>query len=1198
MATMPDPTASRAVLIGTGDYSQLPPLPAVMQNLTALADTLTGDRSWGLARAHCTVLADPTGADAVHAVRAAAEEATDALLVYVAGHARLDPDSGELFLGLPDMVEGRPATGLGYGPLREAALAGPARHRVVLLDCCLGGPVPGRAAGVAAVADAAQFAGGCLLIAAPGSVPEFAPPGEQYTAFTGALLRVLAEGIPYGPEVLRLDTVYEHSRAALRAAGRPVPERRAQDASAAGRMAFARNAASPAAGAPPVAGAASSGGVPSWGGASASGSASALGGASAAGAASSAEQGSSSAGAGAGSAEGGSSSAAASVGGSPSASAADSPPAADLPPAAVGDSPSSPPPSAPGGFGATAVLRAQTPGEPPTGSSAGSLADSPTDSPAGSPAGSTPRSSAGSPAGSPPDSPAGSPVPQPSDSAASHEPPPEAPVPPGTQAPQPPAAGGPRPTAAEGPRPPAAAETPQPAGPGGQPPGAFGAPPPAFGAAPPPFTPAPAPYPAPHAAPPHAASPHGAPPHGPVPPGAPPPGFAPPGVPPAFAGTPSAPVPPGAPPAPLPAAAYGPGQVPTASYGGAGQQLRTGGAGESWWRRRRVRFASVAAALVVVAATAVTVVAWPDDDSSGDSRADRPVPSASGGAGPEGGGRPEGPANAVQYNAATKGVVNASERRGGTLKFVATQDADSWDPQRGYYGFTWNFARYYSRQLVTYAPEPGTKSARLVPDLATGRAKVSDDGKTYTYTLREGARWEDGTPVTSRDVKYGIERGWASEVLPGGPAHLREVLDPKGDYRGPYEDKTPDKLGLRAIDTPDDRTITFTLPKPNRDFEHLLAMPAASPVPRAKDTKAKYGLRPFSSGPYRFSSYNPGTSLVLERNPAWQRAADPVRTALPDRITVDFVRAAEARDGGLLAGRYDLDLNAFGLERSALGRVWGNPRLKTQLDNPYTGTIRYAALASNVRPFDNVHCRRAVFYATDKRAVQNAAGGPDTGGALAPYLLSPGVSGGEDGYDPYGVLRGGGTPDLAKARQELKECGKPNGFRTVLTVSEGRVQETAAAEAVRASLARVGITVTVKQLPVAEFFQRVGRPSEVKKGGYGINLMRWSADYPTAPGMLGPLVEGRNIHDEGNVNVALIDDKALDKLFESARSARDEQQATRVHQQINRKVSELAGYLPLTHQKAVTWRSTRLTNVTTINAYGGGYDFATLGVAR
>ncbi|MFE4369114.1 ABC transporter substrate-binding protein [Streptomyces sp. NPDC056835] len=548
------------------------------------------------------------------------------------------------------------------------------------------------------------------------------------------------------------------------------------------------------------------------------------------------------------------------------------------------------------------------------------------------------------------------------------------------------------------------------------------------------------------------------------------------------------------------------------------------------------------------------------------------------------------------YNAAITGVVNASDAKGGTLKFVSAQDADSWDPQRGYYGFMWNFSRYYTRQLVTHAPQPsgtGAETPELVPDLATSLAKVSDGGRTYTYTLRAGITWEDGSPVTSKDIKYGIERIWAKETITGGPVHLRSVLDPAGTYEGPYKDTAKDKLGLKSIETPNARTIVFKLPLPHSDFEQMLAMPSASPVKAEKDTGARYGLDPFSSGPYRFQSYAPNKSLVLVRNTHWKKSSDTVRAALPDKITVTFTSTSPGVS--LLSDVYDLDLTTVGLDGVNRARALATKDLKKYLDNPRTGFVRYAALPQTVKPLDNIHCRKAVIYAADKQQLQTARGGPSVGD-IAPNLLPPGLSGADPTYDPYGTLQNGGKPDVAKAERELRACGKPEGFSTTIVVGNGGAADVGSAESLRDSLAKVGIDAEISQLG-KEIYESIGTPNVVKDKGYGVILASWAADFSSGQNFLQPLTDGRWITPSGNLNYAGIDDPAINKLFDDAVAQTDRDKAGEIYRQINRKVSEGAYLLPLLYQKSTLWHSPRLTNVYVSGAYGG-YDYASLGVGN
>ncbi|MEJ8651143.1 PQQ-binding-like beta-propeller repeat protein [Streptomyces sp. MS1.AVA.3] len=247
MALLPEAANSRAVLIGTSRYTHLSSLPAVANNLPALATALRAPSSWELAEEHCTVIANPGDwTEVLRAVRTAAEEASDTLLVYYSGHGLLEETRGDLFLGLPRSEQGRSYTGLPYSALRDVLLTARSRRHVVILDCCFSGRALGTMSGPASIADQAEIEGSYLLAASPETSFALAPEGETHTAFTGELLRVLNVGVPDGPDLLDLDTVYHVMRTALRAKGRPLPQKR--DRNTAGRLALSRNAARASAG--------------------------------------------------------------------------------------------------------------------------------------------------------------------------------------------------------------------------------------------------------------------------------------------------------------------------------------------------------------------------------------------------------------------------------------------------------------------------------------------------------------------------------------------------------------------------------------------------------------------------------------------------------------------------------------------------------------------------------------------------------------------------------------------------------------------------------------------------------------------------------------------------------------------------------------------------------------------------------------
>ncbi|MGW5472519.1 caspase, EACC1-associated type [Streptomyces chartreusis] len=258
MRALPDPAESRAVLVGVSRYSALESLPAVANNLPALADVLTGSASWHLPSDHCSVIAEPqTLRDMLDPVKAAADHAKDTLLVYFAGHGLLD-GRGELFFGLPGSVQGQSYTGVTYQSLREIVRDCAAQRIVIILDCCMSGRALGLMGGEDLLADQAEIDGSYLLAAAPENGRALAPPGERYTAFTGEFLRVLRHGITGRSRELDLNTVYQWLRSELAAKGRPVPQKR--DRNTAGRLVLASNPAYR----PSPASARASGGETAW----------------------------------------------------------------------------------------------------------------------------------------------------------------------------------------------------------------------------------------------------------------------------------------------------------------------------------------------------------------------------------------------------------------------------------------------------------------------------------------------------------------------------------------------------------------------------------------------------------------------------------------------------------------------------------------------------------------------------------------------------------------------------------------------------------------------------------------------------------------------------------------------------------------------------------------------------------------------
>lgn len=598
-------------------------------------------------------------------------------------------------------------------------------------------------------------------------------------------------------------------------------------------------------------------------------------------------------------------------------------------------------------------------------------------------------------------------------------------------------------------------------------------------------------------------------------------------------------------------------------------------------RTRLVRYGTVAAAMALL-------VAGCGSSSSGGNNNAGPKPKS---------------ADNV-FNAGTTGIRNVSDKKGGTLNFIADGDCDYWDPARTYYGFCFDMQRLFSRGLMAYNAAPGDAGLNVVPDLATGPGETTN-GKDWTYHLKTGIKFEDGSTVTSKNVKYGIERVFAQSVINGGPTYVITFLCPGkinasggcDSYKGPYTDKDPNHLGLSTIDTPDDNTIVFHLNTVVGDWNYIMALPASTPVPIAYDQSAKGGAHytnhPYSTGPYKFDAYTPGKSLTLVRNTYWNSGNDPFRKALPDKIVFTVDANDDDIDQRILTNIADVNISGTGVQATAQSKILTTPTLKARADNPVTGATRYLAIESKVAPFDNVHCRRAVQYAVNKVDWQTARGGPIGGGAIATSMLNPTVKGFVQ-FDAYPDNNGQG--DLTKAKDELKQCGKPNGFTTHLaTTNNGK--GTRVATAVQAALKRVGINVIIDAGNAATYYsQFIGAPAVNRSHDRGLMVAGWGADWPTGYGFFSSLIDGRKILAQGNSNYSETNDPKINQMIDQAVATTDPNKAAQIWGQVDQQLmKEDATLVPMTWDKALVINSTNVTNAYILSSLLGIYDFQAMG---
>lgn len=464
---------------------------------------------------------------------------------------------------------------------------------------------------------------------------------------------------------------------------------------------------------------------------------------------------------------------------------------------------------------------------------------------------------------------------------------------------------------------------------------------------------------------------------------------------------------------------------------------------------------------------------------------------------------------------------------GGNITILQVSDFTHLDPTNIYVSNALSYSNIFMRRLTGYIENPDG-SMILVGDLATNPGVSEDEGRKWTYTLRDGIAFEDGSPITSADIAHGVARSF-SEFGAQGPSFLQNALDPDREYAGPFDD---DPLPP-GVSLPDDKTIVFEFAEPFTGMPYIAAFPTTTPVPVGTGTEALD--RSFvSSGPYKIQEYRADEVLIAERNDAWDPNTDPIRHQYVDTFTFEFgveqtdqterLRAAAGDDEtALMVSNVAPELIAtVKADAAAMQRAWQAPNI-----------FAFYIFINTTRVTD-LDVRRALNYAFDRDAYIKAVGGYDVADP-ATTIMSP-VTPGYKEYDVFpeagADAPGGphtGNPELA---MELLE-GKEVGTLKYCTANTELNQEIAAV--VQAAFARAGIEIEPEFIDPANYFPTVSSRST------DCDLMRsgWGQDWPDAETVIGTIMDGAQIREEGNFNYSYFSDPEIEAKIEELRRVED-----------------------------------------------------------
>jgi peptide/nickel transport system substrate-binding protein len=463
-------------------------------------------------------------------------------------------------------------------------------------------------------------------------------------------------------------------------------------------------------------------------------------------------------------------------------------------------------------------------------------------------------------------------------------------------------------------------------------------------------------------------------------------------------------------------------------------------------------------------------------------------------------------------------------QQGGTITAYYPGDPgpNSLDPTDGW-SVTGNSIQQalVSRSLTQYVRDNETGNMVLVPDLATDLGTPNDDYTQWTFTIKDGVKWEDGSPITAEQVAWGIQRSMDSDTFSGGPGTEYSVSYFKdGDtYKGPYTDKGKAWDGV----TVDGNSLTIHMSKPFPDMDYWGAFEAMGPIPLGKKSDPpNYGLHPMANGPYKVESFKPNEELVLVKNDQWDPATDPARHQYVDKWILKFNADPEQTDQLLLSG------NAA--SQTAMSNALQAANYQTAKEKLGDHLVQQSGQctsfwAPDYNKIKDINVRKALAYAYPYKDVWLASGEiPGVTRVPANSIMPPGMAGKKD----YFVDGEQFTTNPDKSKELLKEAGygdKPYEIRMVYYEPDPLAKD--AQDQITKGLNAAGFHVTAIPVQVSPYDIWLDPDNKVNKT---LNLrgVNWCSDWPSGLTMLPPLVR-----TGASYNTEMFSEKSVDDQIDT-----------------------------------------------------------------
>jgi len=473
------------------------------------------------------------------------------------------------------------------------------------------------------------------------------------------------------------------------------------------------------------------------------------------------------------------------------------------------------------------------------------------------------------------------------------------------------------------------------------------------------------------------------------------------------------------------------------------------------------------------------------------------------------------------------------------LVIARVKDAIDLDPSHATDGQSLNVAAEIMEGLVTF--RPGTF------DVAGALARswtVSADGTRWTFRLRPGARFTDGTPVDAAAVKFNFDR-WRLQHDPShGAFNYAYWVSEFGGFSD--DPKNPGLVRDVIVEAP--LQVTFVLARPSGTFLRNLAMQSffiGSPAAIERDPQA-FEQHPVGSGPYLLREWLRDDHITLDANPTY---TGPLRRASIRTVVIRDIPDQATSVLSIQKGELDMLTDVRSDDAAMLGAQPDIAIVRQPSNN-----LAYLAMNMEKKPFDNVLVRRAVAQAIDIPAILRALYGPGT---------VPG-----DNWTPPGMLGENEhvkiwPRDVAEAKRLLAQAGFPNGFATTLylptTPRPYMPDPQRLAEAIQADLKEAGIAVTLEPLEFGVFL------AKIQNGEHPMCLIGWSGDNGDPDNFYYPLLDQDSAVKPFAQNYAFWRDPTFHRLMLAGQRSVIEAVRRRIYQQAAQLVHDQVPAIPLLH---------------------------------